>query len=92
MVDREARINLRASEEEAAMLRALAERDGISASDFLRLYIRRAYREAFGSPRSMAEAVKLHNLRADTAAAAPLLDALPAPPPKATKKTTKPTK
>jgi DNA-binding GntR family transcriptional regulator len=36
------------SDEELAMLRALAERDGLSASDVLRLFIRRAYAEAFG--------------------------------------------
>ena len=33
---------------ERDMLRAVAERDGITASDWVRLTIRRAYAEAFG--------------------------------------------
>ncbi|MBI2393163.1 MAG: hypothetical protein HYV09_26495 [Deltaproteobacteria bacterium] len=48
MVDRDLYLTLRVSEEEREMLRALAERDGVSASDFVRLHIRRTYREAFG--------------------------------------------
>jgi uncharacterized protein (DUF1778 family) len=48
MVDRDLNLVVRVSEDERAMLQALAERDGITASDFVRLYIRRAYREAFG--------------------------------------------
>jgi uncharacterized protein (DUF1778 family) len=49
MVDREKRINVRVSAEETAMLAALAEREGLSQSDVLRLFIRRAYAEAFGT-------------------------------------------
>ena len=49
MVDREKRINIRVSEQEAQMLAELAEREGVSQSDYLRLYIRRAHAEAFGS-------------------------------------------
>lgn len=48
MAETETRIALRAKEEEIAMLRALAERDGVSSSDVVRTLIRRAYREAFG--------------------------------------------
>jgi uncharacterized protein (DUF1778 family) len=49
MVDRrrERNLNFRVSEEEADMLKALAERQGLSASDFLRQYIRRAFAETF---------------------------------------------
>ena len=36
------------SEMERAMLSALAERDGITQSDVLRMFISRAYAEAFG--------------------------------------------
>jgi len=47
MVDREKRINVRVSEVEAEMLSVLAEADGVSQSDFLRLYIRKAYADRF---------------------------------------------
>lgn len=40
------------SDEEWAMLQALADRDGVNASDHIRLYIRRAYGEAFGSAKA----------------------------------------
>ena len=49
MVDRDSKLTIRIADEEVAMLRALAEKDGISASDVLRLFIRRAYAEAFGT-------------------------------------------
>ena len=39
---------MRASDEEAAMLHALAEAEGVSQSDYLRLFIRRAHAEKFG--------------------------------------------
>lgn len=42
-------MTLRIAEEERVMLAALAEKDGISASDVLRLFIRREYAVAFGS-------------------------------------------
>lgn len=48
MVDRDKNLNVRMSAEEAEMLLALAEKDGVSQSDFVRLFIRRAYAEAFG--------------------------------------------
>lgn len=49
MVDREQRLSMKISAEEAAMLRALAEKDGITVSDWVRLTTRRAYAEAFGT-------------------------------------------
>jgi len=42
-------LTIRASTEEVEMLRALAEREGLTASDYLRLFIRRAHAEAFGA-------------------------------------------
>lgn len=48
MVARDLYLTLRVSEDEREMLRALAEREGVSASDFVRIYIRRAHRDAFG--------------------------------------------
>lgn len=44
------RFNVRMSEEELKKLHALAEHEGISASDYLRLYVRRSYAEVFGEP------------------------------------------
>ena len=37
------------------MLHALAEQEGISASDILRLYVRRAYKEAFNEEKKPAK-------------------------------------
>lgn len=54
MVDRDSKLTIRISEAELDMLRALAERDGVSASDVLRLFIRRAYLDAFGETTSKA--------------------------------------
>jgi len=48
MVERNRYVTIRTSDEEAAMLYALAERDGVSQSDYLRLFIRRTYAEVFG--------------------------------------------
>jgi len=48
MIERNRVITIRASEEEVAMLHTLAEQGGVSASDFLRLFIRRTYAETFG--------------------------------------------
>lgn len=47
MVDRNRYITIRSSDEEAAMLHELAEVEGITASDYLRLYIRRSHTEKF---------------------------------------------
>lgn len=47
MVERTRVITIRASEDEVAMLHALAEHDGVSSSDLIRLFIRRAYSEKF---------------------------------------------
>lgn len=51
MVDRNRRLNLLISDEEHAMLAALAEKRGITASDVVRMFIRDAYAEAFGDKR-----------------------------------------
>lgn len=48
MVDRPKQFLMRLTEEESAMLRSLAERDGLTASDYLRMFIRRSYAETFG--------------------------------------------
>lgn len=48
MVARDLYLTLRVSEDEREMLHALAEREGVSASDVVRIHIRRAHREAFG--------------------------------------------
>lgn len=45
MVERDRRLSIRIAEEEWQMLKALAEREGLSASDFVRVFIRRAYAE-----------------------------------------------
>lgn len=48
MVDRDYKLNVRMAREDGDMLRKLAERDGISQSDWIRLTVRRAYIAAFG--------------------------------------------
>lgn len=48
MVNRDYKLNVRMALEEGDMLRKLAERDGISQSDWIRLTVRRAYIAAFG--------------------------------------------
>jgi hypothetical protein len=47
VVERPRNLNVRMSDEELAMLAKLAERDGLTSSDWLRLTIRRSYAEAF---------------------------------------------
>lgn len=46
-LERDRQFRIRLSDDELAMLHELAERDGVSAADFLRLYIRRSHAEAF---------------------------------------------
>jgi hypothetical protein len=41
--NRENRVNLLVTSDERAMLRTLADRAGVTMSDYLRLYIRREY-------------------------------------------------
>jgi predicted DNA-binding protein len=48
MVERDRRLSIRIANEEWDMLHALAEREGISASDYIRLFIRRTYAETIG--------------------------------------------
>lgn len=45
---RDKRINFQASEAEQEMLRQLAEREGVSMSDYVRQLIRRAHAATFG--------------------------------------------
>jgi hypothetical protein len=60
MVDRDTRVNVRISKEEAFMLKALAESEGVSISDSIRLQMRKAYAEKFGDkdPRSLVIKVR----------------------------------
>ncbi len=48
VIDRTSKLTIRISEEELEMLRALADANGVTASDFLRLYVRKEYAEKFG--------------------------------------------
>ena len=49
MLDRSLKLTIRISAEEHSMLQALAERAGITASDVLRMYVRRTHAELFGT-------------------------------------------
>jgi predicted DNA-binding protein len=47
MVDRDKMLNVRITDDEDRMLKALAEHQGLTSSDIIRQYIRRAFAEAF---------------------------------------------
>ena len=47
-IERDKSLRVRVSAEELDMVQALADAEGITASDIVRLYIRRAYAERFG--------------------------------------------
>lgn len=47
MVERTKMLNVRVTEDEAAMLKDLAEHQGLNASDVVRQWIRREHAEAF---------------------------------------------
>jgi hypothetical protein len=49
MVDRGRYLTLRASDEEISMLRALAEDEGLTSSDYVRQFIRRTYADKYGT-------------------------------------------
>ena len=49
MVDRPRALTVRMAENEVAMLKELADRDGVSVSDYIRLFVRRSHTEAFGA-------------------------------------------
>jgi hypothetical protein len=49
MPKRTRNLNVRISDEELAMLAELAERDGLTSSDWLRFTIRRAHTKVFGA-------------------------------------------
>jgi uncharacterized protein (DUF1778 family) len=46
-VEREKMLNVRITDDEDRMLKALAEHQGMSVSDVVRQYVRRAFAEAF---------------------------------------------
>jgi uncharacterized protein (DUF1778 family) len=48
VIERPKRLNVRITHEEWSMLEALADREGMSASDYVRQFIRRAHATAFG--------------------------------------------
>lgn len=48
MVERDRRLSIRIAEEEWTKLHELAEREGVSASDYIRLFIRRTHAATFG--------------------------------------------
>lgn len=60
MADRDRFLTIRATQEEREMLHDLAEKVGLSGSDILRQYIRRAHAQAFGAsrPERLGEKVK----------------------------------
>ncbi len=47
-IERDRSLRVRVSSDELDMAHELADRDGVSASDVVRLLIRREYRKAFG--------------------------------------------
>jgi Ribbon-helix-helix protein len=47
-IERTERLGIRIAPQEVAMLQALSEADGLTASDVVRLLIRRAHAEKFG--------------------------------------------
>jgi uncharacterized protein (DUF1778 family) len=52
MTERTKMLNVRVTEDEDRMLKALAEHQGMSLSDVIRQYIRRAFAEAFPPKKS----------------------------------------
>jgi predicted DNA binding CopG/RHH family protein len=48
-IDRDKSFRVRVSEDELRMVQELADAEGLNASDFVRLYIRRAHAEKFGA-------------------------------------------
>ena len=59
MVDREIRVNVRVSDEEAKMLWELAESEGLSQSDFFRTQLRKAYAAKFGDKKPRGATVTM---------------------------------
>jgi uncharacterized protein (DUF1778 family) len=48
MVNRDKKLTVRASDEELAMLQAVADAAGVSSSDVVRMFIRKAHAARFG--------------------------------------------
>ena len=57
-LNRDKRINLHATADEQEMLRKLADRDGVSMSDYVRQLIRRTHAEVFGEQPAKPKARK----------------------------------
>jgi hypothetical protein len=55
MVERPRALTVRISEEELVMLQELAEHEGVSASDYIRLHLRRDHKAAFGDRKPEAK-------------------------------------
>jgi hypothetical protein len=51
-IDRDLMFHVRMAAEERAMLEALAEGHGVSASDYIRIVVRRDYAERFGDKKA----------------------------------------
>jgi hypothetical protein len=51
-VEREKMLNVRITDDENRMLKALAEHQGMSVSDVIRQYVRRAFAETFSPKRA----------------------------------------
>lgn len=47
LMDRDKSLRVRVAEDELRMVQELAEADGVTASDYVRLFIRRAHAEKF---------------------------------------------
>lgn len=52
MPERPRRLSIRIADDEWTMLYALAETEGITASDYIRLFIRREHAVRFGAPKA----------------------------------------
>jgi hypothetical protein len=69
--DRSDRFTMRVTPEEKQMITALAERDGLSASDYLRLLVRRTHEAAFGAERTRRKSGKANEAPSGTHAVGP---------------------
>jgi hypothetical protein len=53
--ERDRSLRVRVSDDELRMVQELADADGVTASDHVRLYIRRAHAERFGDKKAKAK-------------------------------------
>jgi hypothetical protein len=56
LMDRDKSLRVRVAEDELRMVQELAEADGVTASDYVRLFIRRAHAERFPAPKRQKSA------------------------------------